>query len=294
MGTARAKVNLFLHVLGKRADGYHALQSLVVFADAGDAIEVAGAPAPALAVDGPFAPALAEEAAADNLILRAESALARLYAEERGAPPPPVEFRLRKELPVAAGIGGGSADAAEALRLLMAFWAFDPGAEKMEALALTLGADVPVAFRERPALMEGVGERLSPVTGCPAFPALLVNPGVPVPTGPVFKALNAPPLEGAGPKAPDLPERPDRAAWTAALGATRNDLEAPACRLHPEIADCLADLRALPGVRLARMSGSGGTCFALFETAAETEDAARKLAAVHPAWWIVPTRFAGS
>ena len=270
---APAKVNLFLHVTGRRADGYHLLDSLAVFGPAADALEASPAGALTLSVDGPFGAALADEA--DNLVLRA----ARVLSEAAGGAPRGAALRLVKRLPVASGIGGGSADAAAALRLLDRVWGTGFGAERLARLAAALGADVPVCVGSAPARMGGVGGDLSPA---PALPGdcglLLVNPGVALATPSVFRARTGP---FSAPAA--LPARwSDAAAMAADLGSLRNDLEAPAVALCPPVGEALAALRALPGCLLARMSGSGATCFGLFADVAAAQRASALLPA---AWW---------
>jgi 4-diphosphocytidyl-2-C-methyl-D-erythritol kinase len=266
---APAKINLYLHVTGRRADGYHLLDSLVVFAGAADALRVAPAEGLTLAVEGPFAGALAGEG--DNLVLRAARALAaRAGIAPRGA------LTLTKRLPVASGIGGGSADAAAALRLLARFWGVPPADG---AMAVTLGADVPVCLAARPARMQGIGEVLLAAPRLPPFGLVLVNPGVAVPTPAVFRARG-----GGFRAAAALPDAwPDAGAMAADLAGLENDLEAAAVGLAPAIGEVLAALRALPGGLLARMSGSGATCFALFADAAAAAAAARAVA--RPGWW---------
>ncbi|HET6183731.1 MAG TPA: 4-(cytidine 5'-diphospho)-2-C-methyl-D-erythritol kinase [Acetobacteraceae bacterium] len=271
--SARAKVNLYLHVTGRRADGYHLLDSLVVFAEAADTLALDDAAAPlSLAVEGPFAAAL--EAAADNLVLRAARALsAAASLPARGA------LRLRKTLPVASGIGGGSADAAATLRLLCRAWGIAGDATDLHGVALALGADVPVCLAGVPARMAGIGEDVSPAPEIPAGGLVLANPGVPVPTQAVFRARTGPfspavPLPGLWGSIADL---------AAFLAGTRNDLEPAAIGLCPEIGCVLAALRAVPGCRFARMSGSGATCFGLFDTDAEARAAAAALR--RPGWW---------
>lgn len=282
-GFAPAKVNLYLHVTGRRPDGYHLLDSLVVFAGLGDTVTVAPADTLSLGVDGPRA--VDVPTGADNLVLRAAEAL------RRAARPTPAGARitLTKRLPVAGGIGGGSADAAAALRLLHALWCPDLAPARLHDLAAGLGADVPVCLARRPALMSGIGERLAPAPALPPAWLVLVNAGVPVPTGPVFAGLR-----GFGPAAPALPGRiADAAGLAALLAARRNDLEAPAQARAPVIATVLAALRAQPGCLLARMSGSGGTCFGLFGTAAAADRAAAALARI-PGWWAAAAALAGA
>lgn len=267
---ARAKVNLFLHVRGRRADGYHRLESLAVFPGVGDRLWAEPGPHLSLSVGGPFAHGLG---GGDNLVIRAAEALARAHAR-----PARADLRLEKTLPVASGIGGGSADAAAALRLLSRAWRVSVP----EGLALALGADVPVCMGAHPQFMAGVGEVLSPCAGLPPFWMVLVNPMVAVPTGAVFSALDRP----DNPAAPPWPEWGvrDLAGLVGWLSATRNDLEAPATALCPAIArvrDALAD------APFARMSGSGATCFALYGSEAEALAKADALRRAQPAWWTV-------
>ncbi|HVH01575.1 MAG TPA: 4-(cytidine 5'-diphospho)-2-C-methyl-D-erythritol kinase [Amaricoccus sp.] len=263
---APAKVNLALHVTGRRPDGYHELDSLAVFPRVGDRLFATPAPGLTLAVEGRFAGALA---AADNLVLRA----ARLLGSGRGA-----ALSLDKALPVAGGIGGGSADAAAALRLLARLWDVPlPGA----AAVLGLGADVPVCLAGLPSRMRGIGERLEPLP-LPGFWLVLANPGVRLETAAVFAAL-------AGRFGPPLPAPPafaDAATLAGWLAARRNDLEAPAVGLAPPLAAVLSALAAQPGCALARMSGSGATCFGLFDAAGPAEAAAATLRRARRDWWV--------
>ncbi|MBA3069541.1 MAG: 4-(cytidine 5'-diphospho)-2-C-methyl-D-erythritol kinase [Hyphomonas sp.] len=280
---APAKVNLFLHVGAVKPNGRHDLDSLVVFSDGGacDHLAVEAAGDVSLTVSGPGAGAAGPEA--DNLVLRAARALQVASGAAKGA-----KISLGKWLPVAAGIGGGSSDAAAALRLLTRLWEIDPA--YAVAVAPGLGGDVAVALAGVPALMRGEGERVTPVPLPGPLPALLVNPGVACPTGPIFKAYDAA-GGGAGFSEIDpLPEFSDAADLAHWLGRQRNDLEAPAAAQVPEIGRVLGVLRAQPGVRLARMSGSGATCFALFDTIAFAERTAVALNAEHPGWWSAPCR----
>jgi 4-diphosphocytidyl-2-C-methyl-D-erythritol kinase len=284
---APAKVNLTLRVVGRRADGYHDIESLVVFADVGDALTFAPARALALTVRGPTAAAAGD--LADNLVLKAARALAeRVDGLKLG------RFALSKRLPVAAGLGGGSADAAAALRLMARANRMAPDDPRLMAAARATGADVPVCLDPRPRFMRGTGDILSDPLDLPRLDAVLVNPGVAVATKDVFAALG---LEGARKAGASLPSwqigEKARAALLAALADDRNDLEASAIRLAPMIADVLAELRRLPGCRLARMSGSGATCFALFDTRRAASAGAQKLRARHPAWWVRATVLAG-
>jgi 4-diphosphocytidyl-2-C-methyl-D-erythritol kinase len=269
---APAKVNLYLRVTGRRADGYHLLDSLVVFAGAGDLLRATPADALALHVEGPFAAGLTGEP--DNLVLRA----ARALAAEAGVPAR-ARLVLHKNLPVASGIGGGSADAAAALRLLSRLWDLRPDPSVMARLALSLGADIPVCLAGRASRMSGIGEQLTAAPHLPECGILLVNPGVAVATADVFRARHG-----------DW-SSPARlaAAWSDApsmaddLRSLRNDLEPAAVALQPAIGEVLAVLAVMPSCLLARMSGSGATCFGLFET---PEAAARAAAGMrHPSWW---------
>ena len=275
---APAKINLWLHITGRRTDGYRELDSLVAFADIGDRLTAAPASGLSLSVTGPFADALGD--GTDNLVLKAAQALAA-----RCGVPARAALHLEKTLPVASGIGGGSADAAAALRLCARLWQADIGEDELARLALGLGADVPVCLAGRTVRMRGIGERLAPLDPAPpAAPAVLVNPGVPVSTGRAFDAL-------AGPYSPPAQDRDGELATRAA--PNRNDLEAPAIALVPEIAQVLAALRAATGLRLARMSGSGATCFGLFGTRTEAATAARAIAAAHPSWWVAACQIGG-
>ena len=268
---APSKVNLYLHVTGRRADGYHLLDSLVVFGPAADRLAARPAEALTLTLTGPFGTALAAEP--DNLVLRA----ARALAAATGIPPR-AALTLEKHLPVASGIGGGSADAAAALRRLDRLWGLGLGAVRLAGIGAALGADVPVCIASHPARMGGVGEALSAAPGLPDCGLLLVNPGLALATPAVFRAR-----QGGFSAPARLPAAwPDAAAMAHDLAALRNDLEAPAMALCPPVAVVLAALRTLPGCLLARMSGSGATCFGLFADAATAERAAM---ALPQAWW---------
>jgi len=278
---APAKVNLTLRVLGRRPDGYHEIESLVAFASIGDALAFTPGATLALKVRGPTAAAAG--GLADNLVLKAAHALAqRIPALKLG------RFELSKRLPVAAGLGGGSADAAAALRLIARHNRIACDDPRLMAAARATGADVPVCLDPRPRLMRGIGEVLSPPLRLASLPAVLLNPGVSVATRDVFTALRAPPIA----KAPrddgsDASFPSDRNELIEALARGGNDLETPAISLHPAIAEALAALRAVGGCRLARMSGSGATCFALFDSARAATAAARSLRAAHPDWWVL-------
>ncbi|MBI1170291.1 4-(cytidine 5'-diphospho)-2-C-methyl-D-erythritol kinase [bacterium] len=270
---ARAKINLALHVTGRRADGYHLLDSIVAFAETGDRILVAPAAKLTLTVTGPMAAGLT--AGPDNLVLRA----ARALGQGRGA-----AITLDKHLPVASGIGGGSADAAATLLALGDLWGC---ALPEPAAVLALGADVPVCLAGHAARMQGIGEIITPLT-LPEAHLVLVNPGFGLATADVFRALirrDNPAIEMT--KVP----LPDAAALADWLSRLRNDLQAPAERLAPGIATVIAALEAQRGCLLARMSGSGATCFGLFATAETAAAAATALA--RPGWWVRAAALAG-
>lgn len=272
---APAKLNLHLHVVGKRADGYHLLDSLVAFAAIHDTVSAAKARSLSLAVAGPFASALAGEG--DNLVLRAARSLAGAAGMAPGA-----ALRLIKRLPVASGIGGGSADAAAALAAVGALWRLDPDPAALAALALSLGADVPVCLAGRTAQMSGIGETMSPAPALPPVALVLANPLVPLPTPAVFKAR-----QGAFSEPAPLASAPrDVRDLAEALARRRNDLTAAAIGLVPEIAVVLSALQAQPGCLLARMSGSGATCFALFARGDEAAAAETSLQQSRPGWWV--------
>ena len=278
---APAKVNLTLHVLGCRADGYHDLESLVVFAGVADHLEMLPGAALSLVVDGPRAGATGPTD--DNLVLRAARALAeRRPGLTLGA------FRLTKRLPAAAGIGGGSSDAAAALRLLAQANGLEPHDPDVAAAARATGADVPVCLDPRARMMRGAGEAVGPPLALPSLFAVLVNPGVAVPTPSVFRRLALSPGETTA----ALPH-PDLAGESGdplgMIAAARNDLEPPAVALAPEIDEVLRRVRATTGCRLARMSGSGATAFGLYGDCHEAARAAAAIRANAPTWWVKPT-----
>jgi 4-diphosphocytidyl-2-C-methyl-D-erythritol kinase len=281
--SAPAKVNLTLRVLGRRADGYHDIESLVAFAGVGDRLALTPGEALTLAVVGPSAAQTGTEA--DNLVTKATRALAaRVPGLRAGA------FRLEKNLPVAAGLGGGSADAAAALRLLAQANKLAPDDPRLRDAARATGADVPVCLDPRPRLMRGIGEILSAPLPLSRLSALLVNPGVAVPTKLVFSGWQ-PSANPRRASTTDFAVSPRMQGeqlldW---LAREPNDLEAPAIALAPAIAEVLASLRAAAGCRLARMSGSGATCFALFSSVGETASAGKTLRAKFPDWWISET-----
>ena len=271
MRLAHAKVNLWLKIVGRRADGYHLLESLVAFADLADAVEAVPSDGLSLQIGGPQSAALSAES--DNLVLKA----ARLLAGRAGLSPR-AALHLTKNIPVAAGLGGGSADAAAALAELVELWRIALPAEELFDLASALGADVPMCLAGRPALASGVGERLAPTPPLPACAILLVNPGVALPTAEVFAARQG----GFSAPAVTMRRWVDLDDFARMLAAHGNDLEAPAIALRPIVADVLAALRTSAGVRYAAMSGSGATCFALYDDVARAHVAASGLPA---AWW---------
>jgi len=270
---APAKVNLTLHVLGRRTDGYHEIESLVAFADVGDRLTFIPGDRLALDVSGPGAEA--SGAIGDNLVLKAARELATRVDRVLAG-----RFFLDKQLPVAAGLGGGSSDAAAALRLLAEHNGISADDARLHAAARATGADVPVCLDPKARMMRGIGEILSEPIALPKLPAVLVNPGVAVPTRDVFAALAAPAL------AASVSREGHAASDVSLLARQRNDLEAPAISLQPVIAEVLEALRGLPDCRLARMSGSGATCFGLFSSSCAALAAARSLGPRHPGWWV--------
>ncbi|MCD6073981.1 MAG: ispE [Rhodospirillales bacterium] len=276
---APAKINLYLHVTGKRADGYHLLDSLIAFAGIGDTIEAIHADTLALGCDGPFGAALVSSLGTepDNLVLKA----ARLLAE-RADVEPKAQLRLTKRLPIASGIGGGSADAAATLHALCDLWGLALPERALTVLAAKLGADVPICLHGRAAYIGGIGEIIEPAPVLPEAGILLANPGQALSTPSVFKSFTGPMTAAqrfdAAPK--------DARDLARMLAERRNDLTDAAITLVPEIASMLQALEKLPGAHLARMSGSGATCFALFDDKDSAEQAAIQLAAEHPGWWV--------
>ncbi|WP_346894768.1 4-(cytidine 5'-diphospho)-2-C-methyl-D-erythritol kinase [uncultured Roseibium sp.] len=277
---ARAKINLALHVTGRRGDGYHLLDSLVVFPDIADRLSLEPATVSELRLEGPFASML-EGPAQENLVLKA----IHRFAETSGTSPD-VRLTLEKNLPVASGIGGGSADAAAALRLMERFTRRSLPRQQRLHLALALGADVPVCLLQKPARMSGIGDLLTPAPAMPPAGIVLVNPMEAVSTPAVFKTMT----KRDNPPLPNLPEDfPDLAGLCGYLEQTRNDMQAAAEALCPAIADVIATLSALPDVLFARMSGSGATCFALCAPGKES-GIAEAVASRHPDWWIASGR----
>ncbi len=276
---ARAKVNLTLHVLGKRPDGYHELESLAVFADLCDELRFAPAAEDSLCLEGPFAGAVDGE----NLVLKAKRVVSGWLGREIHG-----DFRLEKRIPVAAGLGGGSSDAAAAIRILLKAYGDPAAAQGFIERAAAVGADVPVCLYNRAAWMRGVGERVTPAANVVALPAILVNPRIKVSTAEVFKRLNAAPFrpEEAPPPLPHADfSSPEKAAATLEHG--RNDLEPPAIAIEPAVAHTLDAIRHQEGCLLARLSGSGPTCFGLFPTQEIAKRAADAVSRAQPSWWAV-------
>jgi len=275
---APAKINLALHVTGRRADGYHLLESLVVFTRFGDRLAVGPAQADTFSVDGVYGQGIPDDDG--NLVLRARN----LLRQAAGTATRPVAIRLEKNLPASSGVGGGSSDAAATLRALCRLWSIDPREETVRGVAAALGADVPMCLSALPLVARGIGHDIVPLADFPALPIVLVNPGVSVSTPSVFSRLASrenPPL----PPAPRFAGADAVAGW---LATTRNDLEAPAQALAPEIATAHAAL-ARAGARFARMSGSGATCFGIFAGAAGATEAAERIRREHAGWFVEAT-----
>lgn len=286
---AHAKINLALHVTGRRGDGYHLLDTLVTFAAFGDRLTFTAADADRFTLSGRFADAVprGDDPDRGNLVLKARNLL-RQYAEAEGLSPTPVHIHLEKQLPPASGIGGGSADAAATLRGLARFWRL-PG-EVPASLALSLGADVPMCLSGKPLFARGIGDAITSIAGFPRLFLVLANPLHQVSTPEVFRALehrdNSPILDG------DMPLRAE--GWFDLIKNARNDLQFPASRIAPVIF-AVIDALAATGAELVRMSGSGATCFGLYPDLASAEKAATRLAAAFPDWFVVatPTLVAG-
>lgn len=275
---APAKVNLALHVTGRRADGYHELESLVVFAEIGDELIAAPAARDSLVIEGPFAGALS--GGEDNLVMRALRAFRQHWPD---AVPESYAFTLRKNLPVAAGLGGGSADAAALLRFMLSRASRTIALADVSALAAGLGADIPVCLLSRPSEMRGIGEIVHPLAEFPPLHIVLVNPLVAVPTAQVFKGLE----RRDNPPLPPLPRPLTRPAQLAIwIEGTRNDLEPPAVGLVPAIGAIIAGIGRTEGCLLSRMSGSGGTVFGLYGSSALAHQAAHELRAQWPGYWV--------
>jgi len=275
---APAKINLALHVTGRRADGYHLLESLVVFTRFGDRLAVGPAQADTFSVDGVYGQGIPDDDG--NLVLRARN----LLRQAAGTATRPVAIRLEKNLPASSGVGGGSSDAAATLRALCRLWSIDPREETVRGVAAALGADVPMCLSALPLVARGIGHDIVPLADFPALPIVLVNPGVSVSTPSVFSRL----ASRENPPLPLLPRFAGADAVAGWLATTRNDLEAPARALAPEIATAHAAL-ARAGARFARMSGSGATCFGIFAGAAGAKEAADRIRREHAGWFVEAT-----
>ena len=275
---APAKVNLYLHVTGQRADGYHFLDSLFVFTRDGDIISVREATGLSLKITGPYAAALSAEQ--DNIVLKAARALAEVCHIK-----PEAEILLEKNLPVASGIGGGSADAAATLKALIKLWNVQIPSEKLYETALRLGADVPSCLESKAVQVGGIGDILTPAPALPAFFILLVNPNKPVSTPAVFKTR----ARVFSPPCPLTEKITDFEDLIRALSERHNDLCEAACRLEPAVKQVLDALNKNRLCRLAGMSGSGGTCFGLFSSAKEVSEAFEEMHDTHPEWWFLKT-----
>jgi 4-diphosphocytidyl-2-C-methyl-D-erythritol kinase len=273
---AHAKINLALHITGRRADGYHELDSIVAFAAVADVLTMAPADSLALDITGPFAGDLPRDGT--NSVLSAWHLLDG-FLTQTGAALAPVKFALEKNLPVASGLGGGSADAAAALRGLIRLFGLSVSEQDLNGLALQLGADVPVCLRRESSRMRGIGEIIEPIGLDIPSGIVLVNPRIPAPTSTVFESLNLQRGQSFG--AP-IGNVYDIESW-------RNDLTAPAVTLVPEIADVIGSLIFQPDIACARMSGSGATCFGLFESLEDAQIAADAIAEKHPNWWVAAT-----
>lgn len=279
---AAAKINLALAVTGRRDDGYHLIDTLAVFAETGDILHAAPGDTLTLDVDGPFGEDV--ESGAGNLVIKAARAVAELAGRD-GDAAGGAHFHLTKILPVAAGIGGGSADAAAALRALNRLWEFGLSPERLAAMGVPIGADVAMCVNSRALRARGIGDQVTMLDGLPRLAMVLVNPGVAVSTAAAFAALE----ERTGEPLPDPGRFADCLELARWLALTRNDLEGPASRLAPPVVDVLAALRSLPDCLLARMSGSGATCFAIFPNREAANQAAARLKARRPDWWVVAT-----
>lgn len=279
--SAPAKVNLFLHVMGKRADGYHLLDSLVMFADYGDTLELSPAEEFRLTVEGAFSDELSSTSPDDNLVSRAAMLLAKQYGVT-----PAIRVHLTKNLPIGAGIGGGSSDAAALLRGLSQLWQLKVTGEELAELSLVLGADMPVCVHGTPARIMGIGEVITPHKGIACdIPVLLVNPRVEVPSQAIYRMGIEP-----NPEICDLPasiESPEEMA--ALIHQTRNDLQPNAIAYAPQIQTVLSALSELPGCLAERMSGSGATCIGIFPDETGLFEAAERLRQHHPEWWVQPS-----
>lgn len=284
---APAKVNLALHVVGQRPDGYHLLDMLVTFTRYGDRVGIAPAASDTFTLSGRFAQQLKTTPDGGNLVLRARDRL-RILLERRGIQGSPVHLHLEKNLPIASGIGGGSADAAATLRGLMRHWRVELPEDELAGIALELGADVPMCLASRPLVARGIGEQIAVLPDLPAFAMVLVNPLVGVSTPEIFRRLenkNNPALNHEA----TTVDRPD---WLAAFDTMRNDLEQHASEICPEVKQASLALKKT-GARIVRMSGSGATCFGIYDTADMSRRAAEMLEKDRPDWFVVATETLG-
>ncbi|MBZ9658431.1 4-(cytidine 5'-diphospho)-2-C-methyl-D-erythritol kinase [Mesorhizobium sp. ESP-6-4] len=277
---APAKINLALHVIGQRADGYHLIDSLAVFTRFGDRLEIERAEQDEFSVSGRYAAGLPLDG--DNLVVKARDALRREAGMQQGSP---VAIRLEKNLPIASGVGGGSSDAAAALNALARLWKLDIDDNSLARIGLSLGADLPMCLKSKPLIARGIGDEVSPLSAFPALGLVLVNPGIAVSTPDVFKALSSRDSEAL----PPLPKRFDFHTIRNWLETTRNDLEPAARSIEPAIGEALKALKKADAA-FARMSGSGATCFGLFETGNVAKRAAIEIRARHPDWFVAATR----
>ncbi|MBH64026.1 MAG: 4-(cytidine 5'-diphospho)-2-C-methyl-D-erythritol kinase [Alphaproteobacteria bacterium] len=274
---APAKINLYLHVLGRRSDGYHDIDSLIVFAGVSDQVSVSRSQRPGLRMAGPFAHDMETMDWANNLVVVAARALSEVCGES-----PSVALSLQKNLPVAAGLGGGSSDAAATLRALAELWTLDISDEQLRAVAEGLGADVPACLAQNPVAISGRGEIITQAPKLPAAWLVLANPGIPLVTAEVFRWFSP-----TGSQAAPLKEAPkDLGAMVEALARRSNDLEQPAITLVPQIAEVIEMLSTSEGCMLARMSGSGATCFGIFSDEASADAAAESIGNEQDTWWV--------
>ena len=275
--SASAKINLTLQVVGRRKDGYHLLSSLVGFAGVGDVLHFMPSKKLSLSISGPFASELKDTNLEDNLVMRSAKRLSDIYGGQQGA-----ELHLVKNLPIASGIGGGSADAAAALRGLSRLWGVDAGIhDQLGDLALCLGADVPVCLKSKCTWMEGIGDKLSPGPTLPDFHIVLLNPGIGVSTPKIFKNLGG--VFSSEQHKPQVFSTSHD--FTDYLSIVGNDLESPACQLEPTILKCLGELQRQKDCDFSGMSGSGATCFGIFQSKECAENAVANIAQKHPDWW---------
>ena len=281
---APGKINLALHLVGRREDGYHLLETLTVFTRFGDSITVQSAEEDVFSATGPFAADMPLDE--DNLTIAARDRLRTAFPL---ADCPPVSISLEKNVPIASGLGGGSSDAAATLLALTSIWDLPTSKRELAQLCPALGSDVPMCLAAEPLIASGIGERIALVPGFPELCLVLVNPGVPVPTASVFRAV----ATYENPGLPPLPKTLSFESLVDWLGGTRNDLEPTARTIAPEIDDALNEL-GLTGALVARMSGSGATCFGLFKNDAQAEGAARHIARERPGWFVVATRSGGA